>query len=62
MHRFRSYLQYAGSMKRNIAADCYDYCFETGPGTVLAGLWKASGSTIPCIAAGTLQAIAAFSL
>ena len=48
--------------EKSIAADGYDYCFETGPGTVLAGLWKASGSSIPCIAAGTLQDLAAFSL
>ncbi|MDR2103409.1 MAG: malonyl CoA-ACP transacylase, partial [Treponema sp.] len=26
---------------------------ETGPGAVLRGLWKDSGSGIPCYAAGT---------
>ncbi|MDR1903614.1 MAG: ACP S-malonyltransferase [Treponema sp.] len=34
-------------------------CLETGPGKVLQGLWKDSGSTIPCLAAGTLADIAA---
>ena len=46
----------------SIASDFYTRCVETGPGTVLAGLWKASGSTIPCIAGGTLDAIASVSL
>jgi [acyl-carrier-protein] S-malonyltransferase len=30
---------------------------ETGPGKVLQGLWKDSGSETPCLAAGTLQDI-----
>ncbi len=46
----------------NIAADGFDQCLETGPGTVLCGLWKASGSPIPCIPAGTLDALVSFSL
>ena len=45
-----------------IVADGFSRCVETGPGTVLAGLWKASGSTIPCLAGGTLDAIASMSL
>lgn len=45
-----------------IAADGFDRCLETGPGTVLAGLWKASGSSIPCHAAGTLDALVSISL
>lgn len=45
-----------------IAADGFDRCLETGPGTVLAGLWKASGSQIPCLAGGTLDQIASVSL
>lgn len=36
-----------------IAADGYHRCIETGPGKVLAGLWKSAGSYIPCISAGT---------
>ncbi|MCL1815432.1 MAG: ACP S-malonyltransferase [Treponema sp.] len=31
--------------------------FETGPGKVLQGLWKDTGSTIPCHAAGTAAEI-----
>jgi [acyl-carrier-protein] S-malonyltransferase len=45
-----------------IAADGFDRCLETGPGTVLAGLWKASGSALPCLAGGTLDQIASVSL
>lgn len=45
-----------------IASDGFGRCVETGPGTVLAGLWKASGSAIPCLAGGTLDAIASMSL
>ncbi len=45
-----------------IAADGFDRCLETGPGNVLSGLWKASGSQLPCLAGGTLDQIAAVSL
>lgn len=45
-----------------IAAEGYERCVETGPGTVLTGLWKASGSPIPCVAGGTLDALASISL
>ncbi|GHU02911.1 malonyl CoA-acyl carrier protein transacylase [Spirochaetia bacterium] len=34
-----------------------DTALETGPGKVLQGLWKDSGSEIPCLAAGTLEDI-----
>jgi len=30
-------------------------CFEVGPGKVLQGLWKETGSEIPCYAAGTVN-------
>jgi [acyl-carrier-protein] S-malonyltransferase len=33
-------------------------CLEAGPGRVLQGLWRDSGSPIPCHAAGTLEDIA----
>ncbi|MCE1206457.1 MAG: ACP S-malonyltransferase [Spirochaetia bacterium] len=45
-----------------ITEDGFERCIETGPGTVLAGLWKASGSSIPCLAGGTLDALASISL
>jgi len=48
--------------EKSIEGDGFGRCVETGPGTVLAGLWKASGSTIPCLAGGTLDAIASMSL
>ena len=32
-------------------------CLETGPGKVLQGLWKDSGSEIPCHPAGTVEEI-----
>jgi len=34
-----------------------DRLLETGPGKVLQGLWKDSGSEIPCLAAGTVEDI-----
>jgi [acyl-carrier-protein] S-malonyltransferase len=45
-----------------IASLGFGRCVEVGPGNVLAGLWKASGSTIPCLAGGTLDAVASISL
>jgi [acyl-carrier-protein] S-malonyltransferase len=33
---------------------------ETGPGTVLTGLWKEAGSPLPCLSAGTVAGIDAF--
>jgi [acyl-carrier-protein] S-malonyltransferase len=38
------------------------FCAETGPGTVLGGLWKAVGGEIPCYPFGTLDQISAVSL
>ncbi|MDX9800766.1 MAG: ACP S-malonyltransferase [Spirochaetia bacterium] len=32
-------------------------CIESGPGTVLAGLWKAVGGDIPCLPAGKIDEI-----
>jgi [acyl-carrier-protein] S-malonyltransferase len=40
------------------AADGFEACLEAGPGRVLQGLWRDSGSAIPCYAAGTLEFIA----
>lgn len=48
--------------ERSIAEAGFERCVETGPGTVLAGLWKASGSAIPCLAGGTLNDISSMSL
>ncbi len=48
--------------ERAIAGAGFDRCVETGPGTVLAGLWKASGSSIPCLAGGTLDDISSMTL
>jgi [acyl-carrier-protein] S-malonyltransferase len=31
----------------------FDACLEAGPGKVLQGLWKDTGSSIPCFGAGT---------
>jgi len=38
-------------------ADQYERMLEAGPGTVLAGLWKSTGSSLPIIPAGTLEQI-----
>jgi [acyl-carrier-protein] S-malonyltransferase len=48
--------------EKAIVASGFDQCFETGPGTVLAGLWKVVAPEIPCTALGTLAQIATVSL
>lgn len=50
------------SEEESISSDGFGRCVETGPGTVLCGLWKASGSTVPCAEGGTLDAISTISL
>jgi len=40
-----------------IAAGGFSACLEVGPGKVLQGLWKDSGSELPCYAAGTTEDI-----
>ncbi|MDR2049551.1 MAG: ACP S-malonyltransferase, partial [Treponema sp.] len=40
-----------------IAALDPDAVFETGPGKVLQGLWRDSGSAVPCYGAGTAEEI-----
>jgi [acyl-carrier-protein] S-malonyltransferase len=39
------------------AAGGFSACLEVGPGKVLQGLWRDSGSEIPCHAAGTVEDI-----
>jgi [acyl-carrier-protein] S-malonyltransferase len=39
------------------AAGGFDACLEAGPGKVLQGLWKDTGSSVPCFGAGTAEAI-----
>ncbi|MCE5256076.1 MAG: ACP S-malonyltransferase [Spirochaetaceae bacterium] len=46
----------------SIAAEGFDCCLETGPGTVLAGLWKSTESSIVCHPCDTLDALASISL
>jgi len=40
-----------------IKAGGFEACLEVGPGKVLQGLWKDSGSELPCCAAGTVEDI-----
>jgi [acyl-carrier-protein] S-malonyltransferase len=42
------------AVEASVAARGLDAALETGPGKVLQGLWKDSGSDAPCLAAGTL--------
>jgi len=35
----------------------FDALLEVGPGKVLQGLWKETGSNIPCLSAGTVSDI-----
>ena len=37
------------------AAGGFEACLEAGPGKVLQGLWKDSGSEIPIFLAGTVE-------
>jgi [acyl-carrier-protein] S-malonyltransferase len=46
----------------SIHASGYSQLLETGPGTVLGGLWKSVEGGSPCLPAGTLDQIAAISL
>ncbi|HTX74517.1 MAG TPA: ACP S-malonyltransferase [Rectinemataceae bacterium] len=48
--------------ERSILAEKPGFCVETGPGTVLGGLWKAVGGEVPCYPCGTLDQIATISL
>ncbi len=41
----------------SMAADGYERILETGPGTVLTGLWKSIGFSPACQVAGTLDAL-----
>jgi len=45
--------------EKALIADGYERILEAGPGTVLAGLWKSSGSEVAVTPAGTLAQIAA---
>jgi len=45
-----------------MVAEGFEVVLETGPGTVLAGLWKSVQGGCPCSAAGTLDAVASLSL
>ncbi len=48
--------------EKAILAAGFAQCAETGPGTVLAGLWKAVAGEVPCHAFGSLDGIVAVSL
>jgi [acyl-carrier-protein] S-malonyltransferase len=41
----------------SIAASGVEACLEVGPGKVLQGLWRDSGSELPCYLAGTVEDI-----
>jgi len=51
--QFTSPVRWMNEEKSIDAAGGIDRLLETGPGRVLQGLWKDSGSAIPCYAAGT---------
>lgn len=48
--------------EKAILAAGFGRCVETGPGTVLSGLWKPVGGEVPCVACGTLDQLTAISL
>lgn len=43
--------------EETIVASGADALFETGPGKTLQGLWKDTGSLLPCVGAGTVEEI-----
>jgi [acyl-carrier-protein] S-malonyltransferase len=47
------------NIEKNLLAGGYERVLEAGPGTVLAGLWKAVCAGFPCAPAGTVEAIEA---
>jgi len=47
-------IRWSSEEKAIEAAGGIDYLLEPGPGKVLQGLWKDTGSTLPCLAAGTV--------
>ena len=49
--------QEQAAIARAAADNSIKACLEVGPGRVLQGLWKDSGSNIPCLAAGTKEDI-----
>jgi [acyl-carrier-protein] S-malonyltransferase len=42
----------------SLLADGFQRCLEVGPGSVLAGLWKAFSKDVPCLPAGKQEEIA----
>ena len=44
--------------EKSILADGFQRCLEVGPGSVLAGLWKAFSREVPCLPAGKQEEIA----
>ncbi|MDR0706837.1 MAG: ACP S-malonyltransferase [Treponema sp.] len=52
-------VQWVAEERALIESGGFDVALETGPGAVLAGLWRDMESSILCLAAGTIQAIEA---
>lgn len=50
-------VRWTTTMENIVAAGDLSGCCEVGPGKVLSGLWKHSGSDIPCKRAGTVENI-----
>ena len=44
-------------LEQNLLADGYQRLVESGPGSVLSGLWKAFNEQVPCLPAGKLENI-----
>jgi [acyl-carrier-protein] S-malonyltransferase len=44
--------------EKSLLADGFQRCLEVGPGSVLAGLWKAFAKDVPCLPAGKQDEIA----
>jgi [acyl-carrier-protein] S-malonyltransferase len=45
-----------------IKAEGFDLCIESGPGTVLCGLWRAVDTKTPCLPSGNLDQLSAIGM
>jgi [acyl-carrier-protein] S-malonyltransferase len=59
LRQMASPVQWVAEERALIESGGFDVALETGPGAVLAGLWRDMESSIACRAAGTVQAIEA---
>jgi [acyl-carrier-protein] S-malonyltransferase len=55
MEQITSPVRWVEEQRAILASGGFGATLEAGPGRVLAGLWKDTGSAVPCLAAGTVE-------